>query len=160
MMNITDYTIKKFSEFLTLNWDNISNILDLKSETKNNKNYILEDWIEFNWEILVRLVICDQNKELLTEYGANDYDYFTPRKLKENLTQVEPYCKSKEELTCLLTNKLIDPSKLDFEHFISFEKNGYSETPPFDYVRLTDQNSETYVLHKDQIVFDLRRYYD
>jgi len=158
MGNEVDIVIKKYSDFLTDSWNSIKYILKIDEYIDNEINYLYDDWLQVNWELLVGSALCKKD-DFIVEYGSPDYVFFNPIKINKNAQLYEPYCKPKEnKVVDLFTNRLInDIEKLSFMKYVGFEDNCYLDRAPFNFILLEDEKSNLFIINKDDIIFKLRK---
>ena len=149
--------IKYFIEFLNSNWNTFtSKIGQIESKDEWQKNDLLNDWLQFNWEMFVESFICNDN-EYLISYGLGaECNYVSDRvRFPEKKPSHKIVCKSKNSklVKDYISNELISIDDKEFYKFVSYTDIHYSDSPPFDYLLIQDNSGEYYMINNEDVYF-------
>lgn len=142
-MNTTvDLSIKMFANFLNSSWDIAFQILQ--------KDYLMNDWLQANWELLVEQQILKPN-DYLEVYGegadliGTSSRITIPEALSNYKIEVKP--KNKNYVFDILNNEKTPLENVCFDKFVGFENNFYVLKPDFKYALIMDKN-----IHLERVV--------
>ncbi len=140
-----------FRELLNAMWEEMSNLIG-----EVDDNYLLDDWKQANWELIVEG--STDTFIFLQPYGSGaDYYGDSSRILRpESLPTHEVHCFCSQPLKDRLTGKLISlpDTGFPFELFVTMRDGWYYEEPPFDCL-LVINNKEEIVIGLDEVGFAL-----
>lgn len=148
-MNVTK-ELRGFRDFLEASWPIVSIFIHRESE--------VNDWMQANWELLVERQVCKNQGEFLEIYadgadinGANSR-VSLPGASPSHRIEVRPV--SNNTVLDKLSNKGINPVRLTFDGFVSWDGKHYSFEPSFHFVLLSDKD-EIYVASVENVEFFL-----
>ncbi|MFH2122372.1 MAG: hypothetical protein ABIJ50_02670 [Pseudomonadota bacterium] len=122
--------------------------------------YLLNDWKQFNWELIVENNLFQRRDFYLEPYGEGaDYYGDSSRILRpEALPTHTVCCHSENEVIDLLTGNMVTFSSegLPLECFVAIRDGWYFEEPPFDCILIIKDRKQLVVRIKD-INFKLLR---
>lgn len=149
-MEIVTSSVLRFVSFVNENLSAFKLSLESNSSIDELEiENIVNDWLQFMWEIIVEKEICSDGEYL--EYygsGADCNDGYRVRYPNEEATHkivVKP--KNDISISDLLNGKIINSSCLDFYQFVHFDNGFYSIHVPFNSIQLED-NDENYLILK------------
>ncbi|WP_420553706.1 hypothetical protein [Tenacibaculum aiptasiae] len=146
-----------YVNFLNLHWSEfIKKVGSLENRDEWQKKELINDWLQFNWEIFVESSIC-KDFEFLTGYGIGadcNIDSERVRFPNKNATHtIKCVGKFEEKVFDFISKKKILIEHLEFFQIISLNKNLDIDVPPFEYVLLQDSFGEYYKVNIDSIDF-------
>ncbi|NPU99718.1 MAG: hypothetical protein HPY51_21205 [Candidatus Omnitrophica bacterium] len=150
-MNI-DKLVRRFHEFLKSSMFLI---------TEYSNEYLKNDWLQANWEILVESVLNDKNTGVFLEVygdGADCNGYSSRVLFPDKSATHEIYCIPRNDKPIQDKVSLVDihVNKLKYDRFVYWDGNKYSEMAPFGYVLLIDDKNNFYIIDINDIFFDIR----
>jgi hypothetical protein len=155
-MNVTNQ-ILVFVKFLNLNYKLINNQLQTNEHLDEYEiEVLLNNWFQFNWEILVERSICSD--EEFIEYYNEGADVFD-ESYRITHQNVEPthkiICKSisKNPLIDVLSGKVIDLKENDFICFVNFDGMQYSFGSEFNFGLFEDEEGVFSVIDIKHLTF-------
>jgi hypothetical protein len=131
--------IENFRNYINISWGTISKIST--EQNRINSESFCADWLQFNWELMVESLILEP-KQFLEVYGdGSDIngessrvtypEYYPTHKLRIKL---------KENAYDYLNNEMVDINiSFDFDRFVNFKDNYYSESSNFDFILVLEQ---------------------
>lgn len=155
-INITE-EILYFTDFLDRNWNHfIEKLQTFKYRDEWQREDLLNDWLQFNWEILLESSVC-KDSEFLTGYGLGSECNLDSDRVRY------PNKKATHTIKCTgklgdtvfdsLAKRSISIVNLEFFKFTSLNKSSYSDVPPFDSVLMQDDYGEYYSFQLKDIDF-------
>jgi len=115
--------------------------------------YMLNDWKQFNWELIVECHLNQKEKLYLEPYGEGaDYYGDSSRILQpEAIPTHAIFCQSETDVVDKLTGNKISLSEggLPIECFVAYCDGWYYEKPPFDCVLIITGQQQIVVNLKD-----------
>lgn len=147
-----------FRDFLVIAWPAFQQQLQFIPAI--NQEYVIDDWLQMNWEALVERAVC-QYCQMLQAYGnGGDANGMSDR-------IVFPNARATHIITCApkkgayFINAFDDKPVLaeDFEWYklvsLPEHKQHYLDAPPFDYVLLENGN-DLAVVSLEEVEFSLK----
>jgi hypothetical protein len=132
---------------------------------EQNRGYLdeaFDDWAQSQWELLVERVVLGP-EDFLEVYGSGS-DYEMQIYSRVFFYEAQPTYDIFVESTrdgCeqdLLSGSGLDPSRLQFDRFVSYRDGHYEDSPPFDYVLLvTRKGNEPHLVRLSGVRFSMRR---
>jgi hypothetical protein len=153
MKDIT-YTVLNFASFLNLNWTHLVEFLVQQKIDDDKKYQHIDVFIQANWEILVEMVVCEKNDSL--EYyssGADLFDLSYRVIYPTKQATLKVVVSSNSELMDEFSHEKYKIENWDFLKFVSYDSGRYSDYPPFNYVLLDDNNGESHLFRKEELLF-------
>jgi len=151
--------ILSFSIFLNKNHHIINDELSMMLyRDEFQKKDILNDWLQFNWEVLVESLLCKSGK-FLQPYGEGaDCNSFSDRvRFPEMKSDYRITCSStKDKIKEYFSDTFINVKNKEFYMFVGIE-NGLINKDSFDYSLLLDEEGEICgAFLNDDLVFELK----
>jgi len=150
-----DIVLRAFAAFLTAAWQETSRALDQLEEA----SYLLDDWMQANWEILVEAVLLSRGTGFLEVYGdgadchGTSSRVFRPEALPTH--RIRCVAASGKQLWNLLTDGPLTDDEMTFWGFVRWEDGSYASTPLFNAVLL--EGARNAVVGLDEIEFKLEK---
>lgn len=147
-----------FISILNLNWFQLIDSINAQQGRESiEKEDLINDWLQFNWEFFVESKFCDRGTFLL-EYGEGADCNLDSDRVRYPLgnASFKVQCIPKTHgLIDLLSSKKIDFSRCDFYKFTSYNGGVYIDKPPFDHTLLQDSQGNYLLIKNKDISFHL-----
>jgi len=161
-MKIVTKEIKIFIDFLNLNWFYIwKHISDLSSKDELEKRDMVNEWLQFNWEIMVEASFNLSGKGLEVYGEGADLHIRSERMRNPNLEPayfIGVSLLDSNKNIDLLTEEEVDMSTLNLYKFVNFDGHKYSESEVFDHVLLEDVEGVYRLFPINNLQFLLKEY--
>ncbi|RUO79862.1 hypothetical protein CWI84_09555 [Idiomarina tyrosinivorans] len=136
--------ILNFQNFIVSCWPHLNCIM--RDLDWDNEPYFIEDWLQANWELLVEKHL-GVDGVLLPSYG---YEADTSNRYKK--TGTNPSHK-------IMCSQFNSENKYLFLSFISKNGNALSIEPPFDYLKVKDDQNNVNFIKSDGVKFYLEPFF-
>lgn len=160
-MKSINNVIRTFSEFLSNNTEIVRSGVSLNDHLDSFiERDILNDWYQFNWEILVESVLCKPGQFLMTYGEGADCNADSERVRFPNATvNYKLVCSSRgAEAKNLLDQQFIELSNVEFYKLTSV-RNGLIDDSKFDSALLVDESgNEVGIFNLDELNFALAEF--
>lgn len=113
---------------------------------------IVNDWLEFNWELILQSSICKPREFLLCYGEGTDSGKNSDRFIFAHIYPTHKVvCSGKEDLVMnYFLNEYINLEQVDFFKFVTGD---YKEFPPFDYSLLVTDDGENLLVKNIDVNF-------
>ena len=148
--------VGSFRKFLNSAWEPF--IECIQSFEEHIKEDFIDNWLQFNWELLVEYPLCDYHEYLQAYWNGADCNGLSDRVLNSKASATHKIiCTSKTgtTLTNKFDNKPIEIEKLNFQKFVSYQGNTtYLDIPPFNFI-LLEGNEELVIVEISEVIFKI-----
>lgn len=152
-----DKAIRIFSNFLNSSWGIVTPLLIERSYTSDESS--IDDWLQSNWEVLVERKVLALD-EYLESYG-NGADFYG---ISCRMTDIEALPKfsvkiilGNENVKDLLNNEILINVEFPFDKLVGFKNGFHTNSPPFNYVLIQDDDGIERVLQLESVKFELKK---
>ena len=148
-------SIIKFRNFLLIGWEAIS----FYQNFWNEKEEIINDFLQANWEILVENSLCSENEFLeVYGYGADCNGASSrvcyPNKIPTHRIICNPI--NNKPVRDVITNTFKIITGMSFDGFLSSDGKSYHIQPPIDHI-LLNISEETILVELNNISFNIQK---
>ncbi len=137
-MNVTT-SIIKYLNYINDNWHRVEDSINLYSIPEDMLIHdAFDNWLQFNWEIMVELAICDSGTFLVPYGGGADI-------LSDSERVTHPYAKEVYEIICkpiqdkvydAFTNEELFLKNYRFHRFVKRDIDTFTDYPPYNCIVL------------------------
>lgn len=159
-MDKTQETVLGFRDFLIKAWPIF--LQQLNYLPLGEQEYLIDDWLQANWELLVERILCQPKQFLLAYNNGGDANGASDR-------IIFPQYKATHQVVCLPKKGCYFENAFDgqfhlaaicsWEKFVSLSKNGncYQDKPPFDFVLLRTESDQLIITPLTKVEFRMKR---
>lgn len=140
-------------DYYNKNWEIFSQKLDeMIYRDEWQKSDLVNDWFEFNWELILQSTICKPGEFLLCYGEGTDSIKDTDRFMYGHIYPTHKIvCSGKENLVMnYFLNECVNLEKVDFFKFVTVDN---IEIPPFDYSLLITADEENILVKNSDVEF-------
>ena len=156
-MKNANQVINYFRDFIHSSWQSFSFfIIDIP---KDEKEEVINNWLQANWEILVETNLTGINEFLeVYGYGADCNGASSRVCYPDKLPTHRIVCKtsSNQHVIDLISNQMKSIDGTRFDGFMNWDGYYYQMLPPFDYVLLNNKE-DTILVRFCDITFDIEK---
>lgn len=164
MQKETDVTdiILMFVDFINSTWGHIYQDVSSKSLDPYYQQLIMNDWLQFHWEVIVEIALNLESNFGLEVYGEGAEIHLESERIRNPHLETTHYIGVSTEHSSvgqdLLTGNQIDLHNLVLNKFVHFDGINYFEKVNFNHVLFNDSNGPDRVLPIESVLFVLRPY--
>ncbi|OAV43232.1 hypothetical protein [Lewinella sp. 4G2] len=161
-MTDVNYAVKRFADFLNQHWTSLQlYVHSLKNIDEFAHKDILNDWLQFHWELYVETAILPTDN-YLEVYGEgadcsiNSERVRFPDRIPTHYISAIP--SFGQPLLDILSNAQINFDGSSVYKFVNFDGYFYSEKAPYDHLLLEDKQGNYFLVAINNVTFILNKY--
>lgn len=154
-MNINEIIIR-FSVFLNSTFAELLKVSKvIEKEDVFYAEKLESGYLQYIWETLVELAVCDENEGLVPYGDGADFFDLSSRVLFQSKVAVKQIEVVVNNSIDYISKSRVLNSKLEFNKLVNFKQGVYSSEAPFDYVRCENEEGDVFIFKLSEVDFVL-----